>query len=181
MRVLHIPAPTNAGDTFTKFRSTVDGDLAQHRWWCDDIAEVVASRPHSRWAIVDRRHFLGPASIVDVPASELFFSRTLDGSPIIIPWRAQAASPLPIPPAPLRKVCDIHSLGQCVSVAFESSKETLQQRHSGQGLQGGHMGSVFVFCNCPFHSLALRRPLPGKEYVNMCVFVCVCVCVGGSP
>ena len=45
----------------------------------------MASRPNSRWAIVDWRHFLAPASIVTVPRGELHFSRDITGTPVIVP------------------------------------------------------------------------------------------------
>ena len=91
---------------FKKFPSILDGGPAPRRWWSDDIAKVVASRPRSLWAVVDWRHLLGPASIVDVSVADLHVSRALDGTPITVPWRPDAASPAPIPKAPLTKVRD---------------------------------------------------------------------------
>ena len=54
-------------------------------FWTEDVEELVASRPNSRWAIVDWRHFLAPASIVTVPRGELHFSRDIMGRPVIVP------------------------------------------------------------------------------------------------
>ena len=35
-------------------------------FWTEDVETLVASRPNSRWAIVDWRHFLAPAKVVQV-------------------------------------------------------------------------------------------------------------------
>ena len=45
----------------------------------------MASRPNSRWAIVDWRHFLAPAKIAKVPRGALHFSRDIEGTPVIVP------------------------------------------------------------------------------------------------
>ena len=71
-------------------------------WWVEDVTALVAARPSSRWAIVDWRHLLAPAAVIDVKPSALHFSRSLDGVPIVVPSRA-AAPPPPLPDPPLAK------------------------------------------------------------------------------
>ena len=84
-------------------RSATDAPSLPPCWWVEDVEALVAARPSSRWAIVDWRHFLAPATVVDVKPSALHFSRSLDGAPIVVPSRAAAAPPT-LPAAPLGKV-----------------------------------------------------------------------------
>jgi len=58
---------------------------ASDGFWSEDVAALVAARPDSRWAIVDWRHLLSPANILEVPRGELHFSRAITGEPIIVP------------------------------------------------------------------------------------------------